>query len=80
MIWRAGLNALGSDALTGDRQRATDQGKLIAEIFRLRKFESLSDALLDCMAQIEAFDPGGCHAGAPHDRLAKPRAAIALIK
>jgi len=36
MIWRAGINALGSDAFNEDRQRATDQGKLIAEVFRLR--------------------------------------------
>jgi hypothetical protein len=36
-LWRAALNVLGSDALEIDHQHAADQGKLYAEIWRLRK-------------------------------------------
>lgn len=41
----------------------------------------LLEALLGCMEQIEAFDPGGCQESLPGGgRLAKARAAIAKTK
>lgn len=35
----------------------------------------LLEAVKDCKAQIEGFDPGGCKG--PYDRVAKARAALA---